>query len=693
MYPSDLTESGGFVVGANYWASHAGTAMWRDWRPEVVDDDLRRLSEAGLQMLRVFPLWSDFQPIHLLITAGGLPVEVRFGEEPLPEDELGQAGMSAEMMDRFGQFLDMADQHGLRFNIGLLTGWMSGRLHVPPALEGHDVLTDPWAIRWEIRFVRQFVRRFKNHPAVAAWDLGNECNCMGRASRDQAYTWTAQVVNAILAEDTAHPVISGMHGLSPEGAWSVFDQAELTDVLTTHPYPVFTPHCNQDPVNTIRTVLHSTAESRMYSDLGGKPCLCQEIGTLGPVIASEKIAADFIRTCLWSLWANDCHGLIWWCAHEQTELAHAPYDWHAVERELGLLRVDKSCKPVLEVIGEFRRMLDRISSSVRAASSRERNEGLRGASSPQAAADATPVEGGTPSFGNDSSRLEAARTATTGLPPARKEAVCILTQGQDNWGVAYSSYILAKQAGFDLQFQYCTQPIREADLYLLPCLSGHAMISRRRLGELMAKVEAGATLYMSLDSGLPSDFEPITGLEPQTREKRCDFGPIVLQGLGGEPVIPSGGEFKVRFKATRAEALGWEEDGNTAFSVAPYGKGQVYFLSVPMEMMATNTAGAFHHADAPPWWRIYRTISQEVTSGRVARKQHPMLGVTEHPLEDGRMVVIAVNHSPEPVQDTLRLTDGWTLESVLHGDAEGDGAVVEMHLPGNDGLALVLRRS
>ncbi|MGE5530803.1 MAG: hypothetical protein ACM3VW_01630, partial [Bacteroidota bacterium] len=60
MYPSDLTEPGGFVVGANYWASQAGTAMWREWRPDVVNDDLRRLSEAGLQMLRVFPLWSDF---------------------------------------------------------------------------------------------------------------------------------------------------------------------------------------------------------------------------------------------------------------------------------------------------------------------------------------------------------------------------------------------------------------------------------------------------------------------------------------------------------------------------------------------------------------------------------------------------------------------------------------------------------
>lgn len=34
-----------FFVGCNYWASHAGTAMWRDWRPEVVEADFRLLAE------------------------------------------------------------------------------------------------------------------------------------------------------------------------------------------------------------------------------------------------------------------------------------------------------------------------------------------------------------------------------------------------------------------------------------------------------------------------------------------------------------------------------------------------------------------------------------------------------------------------------------------------------------------------
>lgn len=639
----DLTRSGEFVIGCNYWASHAGTRMWSDWRPAVVERDLRLLARAGLQVLRVFPLWPDFQPLDLLRGGGGHPVEYRHGEEPLEDDEAGRAGVSPEAMDHFRTFLDLAEKYRLKCIVGLLTGWMSGRLFTPAAFAGLNVLTDPTAIRWELRFVRHFVGAFKGHPAVAGWDLGNECNCMGAATRDQAFVWTASIADAIRAVDPAHPVVSGLHGLSPTGNWTMQDQGELTDLLTTHPYPVFTPHCDADPVNTIRTILHSTAESRFYADIGGKPCLCQEIGTLGPMIASEAIAADYIRACLFSLWANDCHGLLWWCANDQTALAHAPYDWHAVERELGLLRVDGSAKPVLHALTAFRDFLD-----------------------------------GLP-FG--------------ALPLRTREAVCILTDGQDHWGVAFSTFVLAKQAGFDLEFQYETQPIKDAPLYLLPCLSGHRMISRRRMGELLAKVEAGAALYLSLGTGLPSGFEPMTGIEPQTRERRREGGMISLDGLDGAPQVPCGGPFKVRFLPTRARILGREADGNPAFTVSDYGKGKVYFLGAPMEMMLTQAPGAFHSAAAAPCWKVYRHVADEAMRTRVARKRNPMVAVTEHPLSAGRRVVVVLNQSPVPVHEEVELRKGWAVSSVHHGEAgKANGPRITCSLRANDAVVFTVER-
>ena len=102
--------------------------MWSDWQPDVVRRDLAQLAGAGLQVLRVFPLWPDFQPIHLLRAGAGEPYEVRFGERPLPDDEIGQAGVSAEMLTRFRFFADTAKAEGLQLIVGLITGWMSGRL-------------------------------------------------------------------------------------------------------------------------------------------------------------------------------------------------------------------------------------------------------------------------------------------------------------------------------------------------------------------------------------------------------------------------------------------------------------------------------------------------------------------------------------------------------------------------------------
>jgi endo-1,4-beta-mannosidase len=205
---TDLNKQGSFVLGCNYWASHAGTRMWSDWRPDVVAKDLRLLADNGLQIIRIFPLWPDFQPISRLGSAWEPAKEFRFAEAPLPNDSSGQAGLSEVMLERFAAFLDLAGREGLRCVVGLITGWMSGRLFVPPALSGRDPLTDPMSLQWQLRFVREFVGRFRQHSAICAWDLGNECNCMGNASREQAYVWTASIANAIRAADHSRPVLS-----------------------------------------------------------------------------------------------------------------------------------------------------------------------------------------------------------------------------------------------------------------------------------------------------------------------------------------------------------------------------------------------------------------------------------------------------------------------------------------------------
>jgi len=65
-------EDDGFRVGCNYWASHAGLYMWRRWDEAVVRADFKRLAAHGMTMLRVFPLWPDFQPLTAEFGARGV---------------------------------------------------------------------------------------------------------------------------------------------------------------------------------------------------------------------------------------------------------------------------------------------------------------------------------------------------------------------------------------------------------------------------------------------------------------------------------------------------------------------------------------------------------------------------------------------------------------------------------------------
>jgi len=637
---ADLLEPGSFVIGCNYWASHAGTAMWSDWRPDAVDADLQQLSEAGMQVLRVFPLWPDFQPITLLRTAHSRPIEFRLGERPLPDDDAGGAGVSPEAIDRFRQFADLADKHGLRLIVGLITGWMSGRLFVPPALEGMNPITDATAVMWEVRLVRHFVRQLGGHRAIIAWDLGNECNCMGHATREQSWLWTSTIVNAIRVEDRTRPVVSGMHSLSTarDGAWRISDQGELTDLLTTHPYPIFTPHCDRDAVNTIRAGLHAAAESRMYADVGGRPCLVEEVGTLGPMLASEAVAADFVRCGLLSSWANDCHGFLWWCAYDLDRLEHAPYDWDSYERELGLFRADRTPKPVLREMAAFRRFIA-----------------------------ALPVRR---------------------LPPRTTQAVCVLTAGQDSWAAAFGAFVLAKQAGFDISFQTSEQPLRDSALYLVPCMSGAQSFSRRRWLELLDRVRSGATAYVSHNDAMLSPFVEPFGLEVVSRSRRVAPAGIRIDALPDVSAFSVGSPFRLGLSPTRAAVLGGEADGNPAFTCADYGRGRIYFLTVPIEQHATATPGGFDAPNAQPLWRIYRQIAEQAIAGRAVQKEHPQLGVTEHPLDARTRAVVVINYSPAPVSSSIRMAAGWRPAATWRGNPPAARAALwDIAVPANDGIA------
>lgn len=293
-----------FGLGCNYWASHAGIYMWRNWDKAVVESDLQKLSQCGIKVLRVFPLWSDFQP--LTYVKGNGYYEIRNGDIALdrstPE---GLAGVDPVMIQRFEEFVLLAKQYDMQLIVPLITGWMSGRMFFPSAFESRNPISDYETIKWELRFVRYFVERFKGFDNIAAWEAGNETNVMSFADegwkQGNYYVWLSNIAGAIRSADPSRPVIAGIHGLSIEGnlGITIAEVGEVCDVLTVHPYAPFVPHCYVDGYTTMRSKLHATTESILYSQISGKPCLCEEIGHLGNSLGCDETVAKYLRANLY----------------------------------------------------------------------------------------------------------------------------------------------------------------------------------------------------------------------------------------------------------------------------------------------------------------------------------------------------------------------------------------------------------
>ncbi|HAZ02076.1 MAG: hypothetical protein A2W90_09225 [Bacteroidetes bacterium GWF2_42_66] len=617
----NFLPSGKFVIGTNYWASHAGPEMWSDWRPDIVEQDLKKLSGAGIKTLRVFVTWTDFQPLDLLLETNGNPKEFRIDEMPLPDDIAGKAGVNKKAVAHFEEFASLAEKYNMKLIVALLTGHMSGRNFIPDPFKLMNPVSNPKAIQWEIRFVDYFVSRFKDEPSIIAWELGNECDLLWNVqSSEEAWCWMSHITKTIKAKDQSRPVLSGISRGNPANTpWNVQDMSELMDVLTTHFYHTFTPYSEQEPLNTMRPILGPIIKNIEAEDIGGKPSFIEEFGPLGPSFGDDGpdgVKPGFLRSNLFSAWAHNCRGLFWWIAFDQGHLTKAPFDWNSRGSEYGLWYPDGSPKPVLTEIQKFSKFLSGFEYS--------------------------------------------------SLPERIIDGVCILTEGQDNWAVAYSSFILAKQAGIDINYQYCSQPLKSAGIYFLPGINGAGVISKHRMQELLQKVKEGAILYISNDNGhIGPGFSEFTGIRIQSYTKGTFNDMITMNNTRDKLELSTG--VKCILQTEKAKILAVDQNGNPAFTCNNYGKGKIFFLNYPLEDFLAKKSGVFDGNNKTAYQEIYNEVKKSMPSSKILLTTSNKVGFTEHIVNNSTRLIIAVNYYPSIENITIELKDGWKISKTFYG--------------------------
>lgn len=486
-----LFESGKIEAGANYWASHAATDMWIKWDAGQVEKDLKVLSENGFTILRVFPNWRDFQPIVTCQLNGenyDVVNETRMflHEQPLPDTPCGRAGVDERMVEHFEEFCDIAHKYGIRLIVPLLTGQMTFRNFLPPALAHLDPYSDPYALKWEARYLECMVSRLKSKPAIVAWESGNESRILGNCkSREQAEFWQRYIHNVIRLADPERPVI-GVDGLNiaEDSPWPVSVNALLSDYVTTHPYGMW-GNVYLDDFSGIRSALFVTSQTAALEDIGGKPAFVEEHGARRQEQTNQMHLAGYVRELLWNLWSADCKAMLWWCAFDQTALTIAPYNWRQPCVELGIFKRDRTPYPAVKSIREFTAMQNSL-----------------------------PFEK---------------------LPRAKADAVFLVSDGD----IAHSSYILARQAGIIPEFQSPEQKLKDSDIYFLPSAQGRAYLTIEKWMALKERVREGATLYISWDDTFLDDMETVGGVQVAYRDGKngATLEPCTLNGLKGAEIL------------------------------------------------------------------------------------------------------------------------------------------------------------
>ncbi len=362
-----------FRLGVNYWPRRKAMYWWSDFDPIEVADEFDVIAAAGMDVVRIFLLWDDWQP----------------------EPDV----VSGECLDHLGVVGDVAAARGLGLDVTFFTGHMSGPNWAPrwlldpaagyPSPHVRQVVSrggvvntgyrnpyhDPVALDASRLLLDTVVRAYQDHPAVWMWNLGNEPDLFAQPHSDAAgRTWVREMTERIKQIDPIHDVTCGLHtaNLFENTGLRVDQVFAQTDQAVMHGYPMYIPWARYPLDPDFMPYLCALTAS-----LAAKACLAEEWGgCTNPdadestvwewtaygsprrqFMAGESELSAYVGAVLPRLVEVGATGAMLWCfADYAPELwDRPPCDPHGAkhERHFGMVRPDGSLKPHVEVLRDF----------------------------------------------------------------------------------------------------------------------------------------------------------------------------------------------------------------------------------------------------------------------------------------------------------------------------------------------------
>ncbi|MDQ2818607.1 MAG: hypothetical protein M3T49_10450 [Candidatus Eremiobacteraeota bacterium] len=345
-----------FRLGINYWPRSSAMRMWSRFDRREIDADLALLASLGFDTVRFFMLWEHFQP--------------------------RAADLNEAALVQLEGLMDMLARHGLAAMPTFFTGHMSGVNWLPPwTLDDRKscgrfrTLTDggfsPLGVgdfytgallEAQRLHVRTVGARLRGHPALFAWDLGNEfSNLRVPNSRESAERWSA-VLAADLRETSGADTTAGTHGedLSEDRNIRLSSLCAPLTFATMHGYTVYSGFARDRLDPCVVPFLFSltasfSAKPVLFSEFGNPTCPKQSAGAAQFACLSETEMCAYGQAVLERLHAAGALGAFWWCYADYDEALRAspPFDGAPHEMSFGIVRADGSAKPIAATLSDF----------------------------------------------------------------------------------------------------------------------------------------------------------------------------------------------------------------------------------------------------------------------------------------------------------------------------------------------------
>ena len=155
-------------------------------------------------------------------------------------------------------FLDSAHHYGLTVTLGL---------HVRPERSGMDY-NDEYAVKGQIEFLKNEVLKYKDHPALLVWGIGNEVDL--KYSNFKVWETIEIIAKYIKEVDPNHPTMTVIAGIDPSKAYHIKKHCPSVDILG---------------LNVYGSIENAGANLRKFN--WDKPYIVSEWGVNGPFEAKK----------------------------------------------------------------------------------------------------------------------------------------------------------------------------------------------------------------------------------------------------------------------------------------------------------------------------------------------------------------------------------------------------------------------